>query len=238
MNITHFRDYDSMSVQAASLIMSAIGHRKDLLLCAATGGSTIGLYNELVDKSETDGKLFDHLRVIKLDEWGGVPENDPVSCEYYLRTRLLAPLTIPDGRYISFASDPADPIGECKRIQLELDQQGPIDVCVLGLGKNGHIGFNEPNSFLKPYCHVAELSNESTQHNMVRAMKAAPQFGLTLGVQNIMSARKILLLVSGENKASVTEKLLQEKIDTNLPASLLWLHNNVECLIDENVFSK
>ncbi len=227
-----------MSIQAASLVISAIEKKKDLLLCPATGDSPVGLYDELANKSRADRKLFEHLRVLKLDEWGGVPENHPVSCEYYLRTRLLDQLRIPSERYISFASDPAEPIEECKRIQFELDQQGPIDICVLGLGKNGHIGFNEPGPFLIPHCHVADLSKESIQHNMVRSMDTAPHFGLTLGVQNIMFARKILLLISGRNKESVTERLLQRKVYTNLPASILWLHSNVECIIDENVFLK
>ncbi len=235
MNITYCNDYESMSFKAATFIISEIKKNKELLLCPATGNSPVSLYRQLVNKSKLDRKLFENLRILKLDEWGAVSENHPMSCEYYLRTRLLEQLGIPSERYISFSSNPADPIEECKRIQSELDNEGPIDICILGLGKNGHIGFNEPAQFLNPNCHIADLSKESIQHSMVRSMDTAPEFGLTLGMQDILFAKKILLLISGKKKKSITERLLQRKVTTDLPASFLWLHNNVECIIDKNV---
>ncbi len=238
MNVTYFRDYESMSLHASTIIFSEIEKEKNLLLCSATGDSPAGLYNRMVYKSKSQREFFDQMRVIKLDEWNGVSENHQSTCEYYLRTTLLDPLEISSRRYISFVSDSADPAEECYRIQSELDQKGPIDICILGLGKNGHIGLNEPGSFLEPHCHVADLSAESRQHNMVKSMKNRPKSGLTLGMQDILSARKILLLISGQNKESITKRLLQRRVSTDLPASFLWLHNSVECLIDQNVFLK
>lgn len=235
MNITYCTDYESMSIKAASFIISEINKNKELLLCPATGNSPVNLYRQLVNKSKLDRKFFENLRVLKLDEWGAVSENHPVSCEYYLRTRFLEQLGIPSERYISFSSNPKDPVAECKRIQSELDYEGPIDICILGLGKNGHIGFNEPAQFLHPNCHVADLSKETIQHSMVRSMGTKPEFGLTLGMQDILCAKKILLLITGKNKKSITERFLQRKVTTDLPASFLWLHNNVECVIDKNV---
>jgi len=227
-----------MSVLAGSLVISEIEKKKNLLLCGATGNSTTGLYEELVDKSKSDKTFFEELRILKLDEWGGVPETNPVSCEYYLRTRLLNKLEIPSERYISFDPNPSDPVEECKRIQSVLDRHGPIDICLLGLGKNGHIGFNEPGSYLEPFCHVANLSEESLQHSMVRSMDQKPKFGLTLGMRDILDSRKIIFLITGKGKEQVIEKLLHRKVSVNLPASFLWLHNNVECVIDQSVFSK
>lgn len=237
MNVVYCKDYGSMSVQAGALVMSEIERKKNLLLCAATGTSPIGLYNELRKKSETDGALFDQLRIIKLDEWGGVPDKDPGSCECYLRMRLLDPMRISSERYIAFASTPSEPSEECKRIRSELAQRGPIDVCVLGLGVNGHIGFNEPGPFLMPYCHVARLSEESRRHTMVRSMESKPHFGLTLGMQEILASGRIVLLVAGEGKNETIAGLLSEKVSTTLPASFLWLHENVDCLIDQDVFA-
>jgi 6-phosphogluconolactonase/glucosamine-6-phosphate isomerase/deaminase len=103
MNIIYYEDYESLSVQAASLVISEIEKRKNLLVCAAAGNSPSGLYKELARKSETDSAFFAELRVMKLDEWGGIPENDPESSEWYLRMRLLGPVGITPERYISFA---------------------------------------------------------------------------------------------------------------------------------------
>jgi galactosamine-6-phosphate isomerase len=231
MNIVNCRDYEEMSENAASLVIQEIERNKNLLLCAATGNSPTGLYMKLVERSEKDKALFDQLRVIKLDEWGGIPENHPSSCEYYLQAKLLEPLRITPDRYIAFQSNPAEPTAECARIQAELDTQGPIDLCILGIGANGHIGFNEPASFLQPHCHVAQLSGHSLTHTMVQSLEAKPTYGLTLGIQDIMRSRKIILLISGKNKEQVIQEFLSGKITTQLPASLLWLHPDVDCLI-------
>lgn len=226
-----------MSLLASSIVLSEIEKKKNLLLCAATGDSPEGLYKELVNKSKADRDLFEDLRIIKLDEWGGVPENHPSTCEYYIRRALLGPMEIPSENYISFASDPADPVLECKRIQSELDKNGPIDICILGLGKNGHLGLNEPGPFLEPHCHVAPLSKESLQHSMLFSTEIKPRFGLTLGIRDIISARQIIILIGGENKEEILAELLQEKVSTTLPASFLWLHPNVECIIDQTHFA-
>jgi galactosamine-6-phosphate isomerase len=237
VNIIHCRDYADLSAHAASLVMSEIEVRKSLLLCATSGSSPSGLYDALAKKAEADRALFAALRIIKVDEWGGLPENDPGSSERYLRTRLVDRLGIPPERYISFASNPKEPAGECKRIGRALAHQGPIDVCILGLGINGHIGFNEPGPFLTPHCHVAQLSDASRRHSMVRSMTQQPQFGLTLGMQDILASKKILLLVTGAGKAQAITGLLSGQVTTTLPASFLWLHDNVDCLIDQSLLA-
>jgi galactosamine-6-phosphate isomerase len=238
MNIIYCEDYESLSVQAGALVISEAERKKNLLLCAATGHSPIDLYNELVRKSETDREFFQELRIIKLDEWGDIPEDDPGSSECYLRMRLLDPMGISAERYISFASTASEPSAECRRIRSQLDQRGPINVCILGLGINGHIGFNEPAPFLIPHCHAARLSEESRRHTMVRSTERRPHFGLTLGMQEILASRRIILLVAGEGKRHATAGLLSEEVSTTLPASFLWLHNNVDCLIDRTVLAE
>jgi putative deaminase/isomerase len=233
LNIVYCETYEALSAQAGALVIDEIGKQKDLLLCAATGNSPIGLYDALASKSATDSGLFAKLRIIKLDEWSGIPEQDPGSCEHYLRTRLLDPLGIAPERYIAFAATPADPAAECHRVRTELERRGPIDLCILGLGINGHLGFNEPGPFLIPHCHVAHLSEESRRHAMVRTMDDAPRLGMTLGMQEILAARKIVLLVAGSGKQQAIAGLLTGKVSTTLPASCLWLHGNVDCLIDQ-----
>lgn len=235
MHITYCTDYQEMSKKAASLFREEIQKQPNLLLCAATGSSPEGFYLELATTAGGESKLFNQLRVLKLDEWGGIPENHPVSCEYFLRNRLLEPLSIPPERYISFESDPEDPDAECHRIRSQLEREGPIDVCILGLGLNGHLGLNEPAAKLEPYCHRTALTEESLQHSMIASMEAKPAYGLTLGMKEILSSRKIIMLVSGKEKKRMAEKFLEGSVSTDLPASFLWLHPHVECLVDRGV---
>jgi galactosamine-6-phosphate isomerase len=166
MNITRYDDYELLS-EAAAIIHDEIKERRRLFLCAATGNSPRGLYKRLVEYHYHEPSLFDQLTVVKLDEWGGLSKNHPASCEHYLKNYLIDPLQIPAGRFISFASDTQDPEHECRNIQRKLDKHGPIDICILGLGSNGHIGFNEPAAYLEPYCHIARLAPSSLNHSMV-----------------------------------------------------------------------
>ena len=237
MRITHCRSYQEMSDLAASLVMEELVSKPDLLLCAATGGSPEGLYRELARTAGREKSLFNQLRVMKLDEWGGVPAYYPVTCEFFLKKKLLEPLGIPGDHYISFASDPEDPEEECRQIRSRLKKEGPIDLCILGLGRNGHLGLNEPGPGLEPYCHVASLSESSIQHSMIASLDRKPRYGLTLGMQEILSSRKIIMLVSGKEKKQVAKQFLEKKITTSLPASFLWLHPRVECLVDQTILN-
>lgn len=234
MNVVTCENDERLSAQAAALVISEIEAKPNLLLCAATGNSPTGLYRALAERARVDPDLFRALRVIALDEWGGLRETDPGSTSGYLRERLLDPLGISSDRFFGFDTR-ADPAHACQQMRAQLEQAGPIDVCVLGLGANGHVGFNEPASSLIPNCHVAQLTAETLQHAMIRSMKAPPDFGLTLGLQEILASRRILLLVTGKGKHQTVARLLSEEVTTTLPASLLWLHDNVDCLVDRAV---
>jgi galactosamine-6-phosphate isomerase len=233
MEIKILDTYEELSRQAAHSILLQLEEKKNMLLCAATGNTPEMTYALLRQEYERRPELFSEIRVLKLDEWGGLPMTDPGSCEQYLRTRLVGPLNVDDSRYISFRSDPADPQEECRRIQGRLSQAGPIDCCVLGLGINGHIGFNEPAAFLQPGCHIAELSPTSLQHTMIAGTSHRPSYGLTLGVADILQAKMILLLVSGPSKKEVARDLMLQRVTPELPATLLWLHPNTICLLDK-----
>ena len=235
MQIIYCKDYREMSRKAASLVLKDIKKKPELLLCTATGSSPEGLYRELVTTAKKEKELFKQLRILKLDEWGGIQENHPVSCEYFLREKLLTPLAIPREHYISFASDPEDPARECSRISSLVETQGPIDICILGLGANGHLALNEPAAQLEPQAHVASLTEESLHHPMIASLEQKPSYGLTLGMEEILSSRQIIMLVSGKGKKRIAEKFLEGTVSTELPASFLWQHPNVECLVDQGV---
>ena len=144
MRIEICQSYEALSLKAKEIVTSELGQHKALTLCAATGGSPTRMYELLVEEASRQPELFSQFTVLKLDEWGGIPMDHPGTCESYLRNYFVGPLQIPEDRYIAFQSDPENPEAECERIQQILDQKGPIDICILGIGMNGHIALNEP----------------------------------------------------------------------------------------------
>ena len=230
MNIRKFKSSKELSGCASDLIISEIVSKPNLLLCIATGNSPTETYQQLVNKKNEFHT--DKLRIIKLDEWGGISPANPESCDTYIRTYINNPLNITEENYIAFNSNPTEPLAETARIQTYLDENGSIDVCILGLGANGHIAFNEPSAFLQPYCHIATLTEQSLQHSMAINMgNETPTYGLTLGMSNILQSKKIIMIISGKGKEEMIKLFLSKQITTNLPASFLWLHPNVECLM-------
>lgn len=236
MDVQVLDSYEVLSRQAADIILEKIGNNRTMLFCAATGGSPERTYELMQDAHASAPSLFSDINVIKLDEWGGIDMDDPGTCESYLQSRLIKPMNVDASRYMSFKSDTTRPDAECSRIQEELRKRGPIDLCLLGLGMNGHIAFNEPADFLYPDVHVANLSESSMTHAMTNSMRKTPKFGLTLGMSDILLSRMILILISGAKKKGITKAFLSKKLSTHLPASLLWLHPNVICLIDRDAY--
>lgn len=234
MNISYFNSKSEMSAFAADLFYTELKQNPNLLLCAATGNSPAEFYALLANKAMQSSSSFEQLRVLQLDEWGGLSRDNPHSCFAYIKKHLLNPLNISMDRFIGFDTSKDNLEKECGRIQRIIDREGPIDQCVLGLGTNGHLGFNEPADSLQANCHIADLEDKTQQHSMVRLMDKTPSYGLTVGMKDILQSKRIILLITGEKKDHVINKLLKGRIDCNLPASFLWLHPDVECLIDRS----
>jgi putative deaminase/isomerase len=226
-----FADHESVSRHAADRIVERLRQEPSALLCLACGSTPMRTYELLAEQGEREPSLFAKCRVIKLDEWGGLPLGDPATCEAQLRSTLISPLRL-DDRYVSFESQPQDPESECARVATWLEQNGPIDTCVLGLGVNGHIGFNEPAAFLEPHAHIAQLSQASLEHAMLRQTAHRPTVGLTLGMADLLQSRQVLLLVTRSTKRESLRRVLTGPITTEFPASLLQLHPNAEIICD------
>ena len=231
MKITHFSKYEELSDKAAEIVLDEIRAKPDLLLCAATGNSPQGLYASLALQAERHPKLFSEMRVIKLDEWVGVSPGSEASCEGYIQKHLVRPLDISSDRYFAFNPMTTELDAECLRMQNLLQQNGPIDLCVLGLGKNGHIGFNEPGDSLQDHCHGIRLSQESRTHDMINELTELPTHGITIGMQDILASRKIIIIISGEGKEEAKRVFFSQKVSSWCPATYLWKHDNVECLL-------
>ena len=230
-------DYQALSQNAAEWLIGRLRQQPDALVCLASGATPQGTYSMLAEAAAREPGLVERMWVIKLDEWGGLAMDDPASCEQHLRRVLIEPLGLGE-RYVSFDGEAPDPQAECARIASWLAQRGPIDTCVLGLGVNGHLGFNEPAAYLQPHAHVAQLSAASLTHAMLGNVPARPTYGLTLGMADILRSGQVLLLVSGAGKREPLRRLLGGQITTDFPASLLWLHPNVRLLCDAEAYSQ
>lgn len=226
-------DYEQGSALAADWLRRALRGKSDLLLCAATGHSPARAYALFAGSLMARGEPRSGLRLLKLDEWGGLSMQDPATCEVCLQKLLVGPLGLGADRFIAFQSDAASPELECRSIAAWLEENGPADVCLLGLGINGHLGFNEPADELPPGCHVARLTEETLSHPTLTLTRQRPGYGLTLGMRDILASRTILLLVFGPRKAAQLERLFAGGISTRFPASFLMLHPRVVCICDE-----
>jgi galactosamine-6-phosphate isomerase len=230
MKITYLENYAALSEKAAHLIASEVQENPTLLFCAATGGSPTGMYAEMTK----DKAIYAQMRVIKMDEWGIIPLSHPDSCESYLIKHLLGPLEIADERYTTFDTAPELVEAECARLSQFIKAKGPFDICILGLGKNGHIAFNEPASSLNPDFHKAVLAESTIAHDPALSQGSEPAYGLCVGMEGIMQSKKIIFLVTGKGKQDAVKRIMERKIGTDCPASFLWMHPNVECLIDSS----
>jgi galactosamine-6-phosphate isomerase len=226
------RDYEALSRCAAKVIISELKRNPRLLICASAGGTPTGAYHRLGPHYRRQPELFGRLRVVQIDEWAGLPRSSAATCESDLRTKLLTPLAIGPDRFRAFRSDAADPGKECHRMVRWLAGDGPIDLCILGLGTNGHVAMNEPAPALVAHAHVARLAASSRRHALLRHLPRKPSHGMTLGMGEILCSRKLLLLVSGEGKAAALQKLAKPDVTTRFPASLLWLHPDATVLCD------
>ena len=227
-----------MSRWAADFVETELREQPDLLLCASAGGTPTGLYCRLAKRNATAPAIFKKLRVLQIDEWGGLPLGNPATCRTDLQDKLLRPLGINSHRFEGFRSDAPNPQRECERIRRWLAANGPIDICLLGLGLNGHVAMNEPANEFVPRVHVAKLARRSLGHGMLKHLKAKPRYGLTLGLGDILCSRKILLVVSGRTKRDVLKRLLQPQLSGRFPASFLWLHSDVTILCDRDAASR
>lgn len=227
-----FPDDETMSAAAAARLAEELRANPSALVCLATGASPKRTYELLTARAQTERQLFARARWMKLDEWGGLAMDDPASCETFLRDAILDPLEVPPERYCGWKSQPADAQAECRAIAAWLAHNGPIDLHVLGLGENGHLGFNEPALELCREPHVAALTRESLSHAMLGKSRGRVAYGLTLGMDDILGSGRILLLVTGRHKAQQLRRLVTGEISPLFPASLLRQHRSVAIYCD------
>jgi glucosamine-6-phosphate deaminase len=233
MKIIEASDCFDVGRQAAGIVVRQLRSEPDSLLTFATGNTPVPMFRALVAAATCDAAVFARARVVTLDEYAGIAVDDRRRLLSWLRRELLGPAGIDDDRITAF--DPsAEPAGECRRIEAAISSQGGIDLAVLGLGPNGHVGFNEPGSAFRSRTRRVALAAESIVSNAAYWGSEAdvPRHGLTLGLATILEARSILLIVCGSAKARVVSRLLKEPISEALPATALRAHPSSTLLAD------
>lgn len=235
MNIQVVQNYEQMSRIAAFMIASQVISKPKSIIGTAPGDTTLGAYSRLVEYYEAGDVDFSKIQIFNLDEYWGLDKDHVQSAYNYMKTNLVDRINMsPDDFHIPNGAA-MDIFPECKRYEKSIDQCGGIDIQLLGLGRNGHIGFNEPSDCFSPYTYLVGLSDTTREDNahFFRNIDEVPREAISMGIGTIMRARKILLVASGYEKASAVREMVAKRVTPACPASILQFHPDTTILIDE-----
>ena len=231
--IVEAQDYDEMCRIAADIVVAQLKAKPDSLLVLPTGNTPVGLFRALVARHSKGEVSFGDARFVTLDEYAGIANNDPRRLFSWLKRELFDPLGIAGDRIRTFDVETA-PEAEAGRVERAIADGGGIDLAVLGLGPNGHLGFNEPGSPPDSRTRLVELTPESIVSNAAYwgSEAAVPRQAFTLGLGTLHEARQCLLIVSGAAKAQILARALEGPVNPDIPASLLRRHSGATVVAD------
>lgn len=232
MKLIHAKDYETMSEIGAQLLLDTIRRKPDAVICLATGSSPKRMYEKLCETINDERIDLSQITFVKLDEWYGVDPQNECTCSSFIKQQLLDRLYMPPKQLIEFVSNAQDVEQECKKVDDFLSEH-PIDIMILGLGMNGHLGLNEPAEALTLPCHYSQLSEKTKTHDMAKGQNL--QAGLTIGLQGIFEAKQVFMFICGKRKEAAYQAFMSQKITTAIPASLLWLHPNCVTVVDDTM---
>ncbi|KHD34874.1 glucosamine-6-phosphate deaminase [Clostridium acetobutylicum] len=235
MKIVTVNDYDEMSKFAAKIIASQIILKENSVLGLATGGTPLGMYKELINLYNKENLDFSKVQTFNLDEYYGVSDDNPQSYHYYMKNNFFKFTNIKNENINILDGTTSDIENECKSYDNKILSSGGIDIQVLGIGENGHIGFNEPDINFEAKTHLVKLDEKTIEANsrFFNSKDEVPTSALSMGIKTIMQSKKILLLANGEKKAEAIFKMVNGKISPEVPASILQLHNDTTIIIDK-----
>lgn len=235
MRIVRVDNYDEMSKKAAGMVASQMILKHDSVLGLATGDTPIGMYKELVRLYEDKEIDFSDIKTFNLDEYCGLSKENTQSYHYYMMNNLFKHVNIKPENINILDGRTNDIDKECLDYDKRIKASGGIDIQVLGIGVNGHIGFNEPSINFEAGTHLVQLDKKTIESNsrFFSSMEEVPKSALSMGIKTIMQSKVIVLLANGEAKAEAIYKAINGKICPEVPASILQLHNNVNIIVDE-----
>ena len=239
MNIIRAKDYQDMSRKAANIISAQIIMKPDCVLGLATGSTPVGTYRQLIEWYEKGDLDFSRVSTVNLDEYRGLAHTDPQSYYYFMQENLFDHVNIDKtATHVPDGTNP-DAADACAKHEQIIKSLGGIDLQLLGLGNNGHIGFNEPGAAFEKETHLVDLAESTIRANarFFTSIDEVPKQAYTLGIRTIMQAKKILVVVSGESKADIVSRAFFGPVTPEVPASILQMHPDVTVVCDEAALS-
>lgn len=231
--------YEEMSTVAARIVASQMILKPDSVLGLATGSTPVGMYHKLGEMNKNGEIDFSEAVSFNLDEYYKISPDNDQSYHYFMEEQLFSRINIkPENTHIldGLAEDPE---AECEAFEALIDQYGGIDLQILGIGRNGHIGFNEPDDALITGTHLTSLTDSTIEANSIyfENIDDMPRYALTMGIGSIFKAKKIILMANGKAKHDAISQLMNDKITTSLPASLLKVHPDVILICDKEAYA-
>lgn len=234
MKVVIAKDYDEMSKKAFDVMAEVVKAKSDAVIGLATGSTPIGLYKNMIKDHEENGTSYKNVKTVNLDEYAGLDYSSDQSYVYFMRHNLFDHIDI-DLKNTNIENGKAqDRQAECARYNALLDELQQ-DIQVLGIGSNGHIAFNEPGTPFGSETHIVDLTESTIKDNsrLFERIEDVPRQAFTMGLKNIMHAKKILILANGANKAKAVYGLVKGEVTENVPASILQLHPDCVLICDE-----
>lgn len=241
MKIIKVKDYAEMSEAACNLIVDKLDQSEKPVFGLATGSTPEGLYERLIEKYQKNKASFKNATTFNLDEYVGLGKSDPNSYNHYMNEKLFNHIDIASEHIHLPNGAAADIEKECSDYEAQIREAGYIDLQVLGIGVNGHIGFNEPGTSFASRTQVIDLdeSTRNTNARFFKSLEEVPKKAITMGIESIMESKEIVLLASGENKAEAVARLIEKGVVTEaFPASILQNHDHVTVIADAAALSK
>jgi len=234
MQIVSFKNYGQLSGYAADFIADSIKNKPNLVLCMASGSTPALMCDLLVQKLKEDQVDYSKITFLGLDEWVGLSSTNTGSCHYFFLKKIFEPLQLSSSQYFLFNALADDLENECSKMDKVIADKGGIDIMVVGIGMNGHIGFNEPGTSFAALSHVAEL-DEITKSVGQKYFDGPVELGkgITIGFGHLMNTKKVFLVANGSKKAEVIKKAVEGPVTESFPASIIQKHNDGYILIDE-----
>lgn len=240
MNIIKAKDYQDMSRKAANIISAQVIMKPDCVLGLATGSTPVGTYAQLVEWYKKGDLDFSRVSTVNLDEYRGLTHSDPQSYYYFMQENLFGHVNIrEDATFVPDGTNP-DAAAACAKHEEIIRSLGGIDLQLLGLGNNGHIGFNEPGAAFEKETHCVDLTQSTIEANsrFFDSIDQVPTQAYTMGIRTIMQAKRILVVANGEAKADAVAKAFWGPVTPEVPGSILQMHPNVTVVADEAALSK
>jgi glucosamine-6-phosphate deaminase len=240
MVIYRAKDYQDMSRKAANILSAQMIMKPACVLGLATGSTPVGIYDQLIEWYRKGDLDFSQVTSVNLDEYKGLDRHNRNSYAYFMEQHLFSKVNIsPNRTYLPDGTEP-DSDKACRDYQNIIRQVGGVDMQLLGLGHNGHIGFNEPDIAFEKETHCVRLSPRTIEANVrfFDSKEEVPAYAYTMGIKSIMMAKKILVAVSGEDKADIVKQAFFGPVIPHVPASILQMHPDVTIVGDEGALSR